>query len=258
MAASLEVPALAASLEVPALAASLEVPALAASLEAAFLEAPACCLEFSDLRARSRCGSLRLAAAAWSFSSPLTAWTIPCSAGSRLRSRTSLTRASMSSICFCASGLAILKLRRSSSIRRIRADSPSSRPLNRPVICRWIIDALFRSSRSGCFSRSVWERVRAAFATGVIACFCIVSTRASSSRSSRRASSNWRAASSLETIRSRISRLLPTFGPLIASKSRASAKNVMTDPGVSLSGASSQVWVNSRCFSSNEAFGTGP
>ena len=59
----------------------------------------------------------------------------------------------------------------------------------------------------------------------------MVRTRATSSRNSRRASSNWRAASSLETIRSRISRLLPTFGPLIVSKSRASAWKVMIEPG---------------------------
>ena len=79
-----------------------------------------------------------------------------------------------------------------------------------------------------------------ALSTGVIACFCMVRTRAISSRSSRRASSNWRAASSLETIRRRISRLLPMFGPLIVSKSRASAWKVMTVPTASLSGASSQ------------------
>ena len=58
----------------------------------------------------------------------------------------------------------------------------------------------------------------------------------SSSRSSRRASSNCRAASSFDTILKRTSRLLPIFGPLIASKSRASAWKVMTVPTGSLSG----------------------
>ena len=97
--------------------------------------------------------------------------------------------------------------------------TPSSRLLSRPPTCRWIIPALLRSSRCGLAeARSVSFKLRIALSTGVIACFCIVRTRASSSRSSRRPSSNWRAASSLETIRRRISRLLPSFGPLIVSK----------------------------------------
>ena len=92
----------------------------------------------------------------------------------------------------------------------------------------------------GLGSRSVLARVRTASSTGVMACFCMARIRAISSRISRRASSSWRAASSLETIRSRISRLLPRFGPLIASKSRASAWKVMIEPAASFSGARSQ------------------